>query len=84
MKAITGWNSPNTGATNESGFTGLPGGARYIFGAYGGIGYYGYWWSSTENVSLSAWIRILYYDGSYVSRSNYDKPSGFSVRCVRD
>ncbi|MCB9001260.1 MAG: fibrobacter succinogenes major paralogous domain-containing protein [Bacteroidales bacterium] len=44
----THWASPNTGATNETGFTALPGGYRGRGGAFGGIGGYGYWWSATE------------------------------------
>ena len=84
MKSTTGWNSPNTGATNESGFTGLPGGARSNDGTYSNIGSYGYWWSSTENYSSDAWYRGLGYYGSSVFRSYYNKRYGFSVRCVRD
>ena len=48
------------GGTNESGFTGLPGGYRSSDGYYYGIGYYGYWWSSTEGSTNSAWHRSLY------------------------
>ena len=84
MKSTTGWTSPNTGATNESGFTGLPGGNRYFDGSYFNFGNFGNWWSSTENDSSSAWNRILYSNYSSVSRGNGNKQSGFSVRCVRD
>jgi uncharacterized protein (TIGR02145 family) len=84
MKSSTGWNAPNTGATNSSGFTGLPGGYRGGDGPYYYVGYGGYWWSSTEYDSTSAWYRILSYDGSDVSRGNYNEQGGFSVRCVRD
>ena len=85
MKATSGWNSPNTGATNESGFTGFSGGYRDYDGAYSGIGTYNYWWSSTENVSYSAWNRILYYNMSIVDRDGSNgKQNGFSVRCVLD
>ncbi len=48
MKATTLWNSPNTGATNSSGFTGLPGGIRNRFGSIFDIGFNGNWWSSSE------------------------------------
>ena len=83
------WNSPNTGATNESGFTALPGGYRGS-GYYGGMGNYGgYFWSSTGYDSGYAWYRELSYDSSEVGRSYYyyyygSKRDGFSVRCVRD
>ena len=49
IEAGTGlWYAPNTGATNSSGFTALPGGHRYDFGGFCGLGYYAYFWSSTE------------------------------------
>jgi uncharacterized protein (TIGR02145 family) len=79
------WNSPNTGATNESGFTGLPGGYRdYDNGYYYYMGLIGYFWSSTENSSNSAWNRVLNCSSSEVYRYNSNKRNGFSVRCVRD
>jgi uncharacterized protein (TIGR02145 family) len=87
MKATTGWNSPNNGATNESGFTGLPGGYRSKNGTYNFIGTNGYWWSSTEVYSFSAWTRILNYDNSDLGIFNTtsdNKHYGFSVRCLHD
>jgi uncharacterized protein (TIGR02145 family) len=78
----THWKSPNTGATNESGFTALPGGDRDYDGTYGSIGVYGYWWSSTEYSSLGAWYRTMHYGDAGVSRLNYGKRSDFSVRCL--
>jgi uncharacterized protein (TIGR02145 family) len=85
MKATIGWNSPNTGATNESGFTGFPGGYRLNNGGYGGIGVNGYWWSSTALDSGRAWYRGLNFTSSNVFRdSGSNKRDGYSVRCVRD
>ncbi len=85
MKATTGWNSPNTGATNESGFTALPGGNRYYSGSYGNIDIYCYLWSSTQLDDVVAWSRGLNYNYTDLDR-NYGgrKQDGFSVRCVRD
>jgi len=80
----THWNSPNTGATNSSGFTGLPGGARNNDGSFCFIGGDGYFWSSAEYSSLYAWGRGLGYGGAFVDRSNANKDYGFSVRCLRD
>ncbi|HOG37272.1 MAG TPA: FISUMP domain-containing protein, partial [Paludibacteraceae bacterium] len=80
----THWASPNTGATNETGFTALPGGNRDYHGAFYGIGYYGSWWSASERGTYTAWYRNMLYFDSNVGRSNYDKEVGFSVRCVRD
>lgn len=78
------WNSPNTGATNESGFTALPGGRRLYNGTFDNIGYYGFWWSSTQLDTDGAWCRNLGDDGSYVGGDGYYRASGFSVRCLRD
>ena len=84
MKATTLWLVPNTGATNSSGFTGLPGGYRNFFGPFYYIGYYGYWWSSTEDYTSNVWYRLLDCSASSVARSLGNKDGGFSVRCVRD
>jgi uncharacterized protein (TIGR02145 family) len=85
MKSTTGWNSPNTGATNSSGFAGLPGGVRNSDGTFVDIGNNGYWWSFTEYNTTDSWYRSLYYASGNVVRSyGGSKRVGFSVRCVRD
>ena len=81
---IAHWISPNTGATNSSGFAGLPGGFRSYDGSFNDVGGGGYWWSSTNNDTNNAWALNLYFanDDSY---RFYDyKLYGFSVRCLRD
>lgn len=78
------WISPNTGATNSSGFAGLPGGNLNGIGTFDLIGNNGYWWSSTELDNTVAWDRFLYYNNSNVYRANNLKTNGFSVRCLRD
>ena len=86
MKEVgtSNWNYPNTDATNASLFTGLPGGNRSGNGGYYGVGYDGYWWSSTEDSTGSAWTRGLF-SGSGVAASYNDvKADGLSVRCLRD
>lgn len=84
IKSTSDWVANGNG-TNESGFTGLPGGARDILGTFGGfIGYYGYWWSSTEVNASSAWVRRLNYANEYVERDGGPKGKGFSVRCLKD
>jgi uncharacterized protein (TIGR02145 family) len=80
----THWNSPNEGATNESGFTGLPGGIRMSIGAFSGIGGSGTWWSSTEESSTFVHDRGLSANGSWVSVGTFIKPMGLSARCVND
>ena len=78
------WQSPNTGATNESGYTALPGGYRRPDGTFLNLKKNGYWWSSTESSSVNAFYSLLFYDSSYAERVNSDKRSGFSVRCLLD
>ena len=77
------WNSPNTGATNESGFSGLPGGLRADNGVFALIGLEGDWGSSTEDGSR-AWVRRLFASGGTVGRTKISKKEGLSVRCLRD
>jgi uncharacterized protein (TIGR02145 family) len=75
-------NDPEFGS---SGFDFLPGGYRAsLNGHFYALGYYGYFWSSTESSTNYAWYRRLYYDDTDVSRGYYYKRYGFSVRCVRD
>jgi len=81
---ITHWQPPNIGATNESGFTALPGGNRSISGAFGSIGYNSGWWSSTESSTTAAPCRTLNYDASNVGRGDLLKMVGLYVRCLRD
>jgi uncharacterized protein (TIGR02145 family) len=78
------WQSPNTDATNESGFSGLPGGGRDDMGSFGSIGGDGFWWSSTEFGTGLAWYRNLRYLNGSVGRFSLNKPFGLSVRCLRD
>ncbi|MCX6335640.1 MAG: T9SS type A sorting domain-containing protein [Bacteroidia bacterium] len=80
----THWISPNTGATNETGFTALPGGSRHYDGTYYYVGYGGYWWSSTEYSATTAWYRHMTYYNTNVLRGDYDKRNGFSVRCMKN
>lgn len=80
----THWLAPNNGATNESGFSALPGGYRFWDGDFHDMGYYAVFWSYTEHDSGHAWHRYLNYDYSQVCRDYLDKRRGFSVRCVRD
>jgi len=78
---ISHWTSPNSGATNESGFTGLPGSFRNFRGYFTCcIGSAGEWWTTTPQMGV---------DLSYLSLSvrfinAFPNISGLSVRCVRD
>ena len=70
--------------TNSSGFNGLPGGFRFNDGTFSNVGWYGYWWSSIESSTSSAWSRTLGYDVGDVASGNSNKGGGFYVRCLRD
>jgi len=85
MKSTIGWNSPNTGATNSSGFAGLPGGYCGGDGKFYKVGLNGVWWSSSELDITYASHRFLYYLNASVGI--YDdgvKSSGFSIRCIKN
>ncbi len=79
------WFEPNGGATNETGFTGLPGGARdYGGGNFNSVGSMGHFWSSSESGFITAWSWALWYYNSFIARGSDGKSYGFSVRCVKD
>ena len=78
------WLFPNTGATNETGFTALPSGYRYPNGLFSIVGTYGGWWSSSKDSTSFAYYRLIYSDFRSVHRVNTDKQFGFSVRCLQD
>lgn len=78
------WNSPNIDATNETGFTAIPGGGRWMIGRFDLLGRNGYMWSTTEDLILEAvtW-RIGNGKGS-LERVGTLKNNGFNVRCLKD
>ncbi len=78
------WISPNTGATNYSGFKALPGGYRYDLGIFYDIRNLGDWWTSTEFSTTVAWHRVLYYNSAQIYRYVNFKTNGCSVRCLKD
>ncbi len=77
------WTTPNLGATNTSGFTGLPGGWHHTSGLFNAIGIYGNFWSSTE-YPTHAWYWSLDFNNESLHRYNNPKDFGYSVRCVKD
>ena len=80
----THWSSPNTGATNESGFTALPGGYRRNSGTFRGEGNIADFWCSMEYNESNAWRHSLQYNTAQVFRGFYAKEGGLSIRCVKD
>lgn len=86
MKTTTGWELPNTGATNESGFSALPAGYRWFNdGTFTGLTFYAGWWTATPFDVDNAWYYFATHTSAGLSRNyTFGKRRGFSVRCIRD
>jgi uncharacterized protein (TIGR02145 family) len=81
------WTNPNTGATNETGFSALPAGARIVNGtaSFININKNGAWWTATDDVGTpNAWFEYVSYKNTGFYYLNPPKSSGCSVRCVKD
>ena len=78
------WYVPNTGATNSSGFTALPGGYRINYGTFYSLGNVAYFWSASDTATVNAWNYILDANNGELSRIFSLKTNGFSIRCCRD
>ena len=82
------WKTPNTEASNESGFSALPGGYRSYNGTFNLMRIDGFWWSSSEKSWYGSLNTVIYrnlkYDGSDLYREVAVKANGFSVRCVQN
>jgi uncharacterized protein (TIGR02145 family) len=83
LKSLSFWANPNVGATNESGFSALPGGYRRDLGEFGYLGNRGWWWCPDVPNSLS-WYRNIIDGSAGIGRASTTKTHGFSVRCVKD
>jgi uncharacterized protein (TIGR02145 family) len=91
LKAASSWNSYGNGQNNNGNgqdtydFAALPGGCGYSDGSFNNVGYYGYWWSSSERGSgQKTYIRLMYYSTKKAGWGYYDKSNLYSVRCVQD
>ena len=78
------WQNPNTDASNESGFSGLPGGYRNYFGTFNLLSELGFWWSTSNINTDSAGNYTLNYSNRYFTSVINDKRAGQSVRCLKD
>ena len=78
------WSSPNTGATNETGFTALPGGNRRYDGFFSGPRGNGNWRTSSEYDDNQVWYRYIFYYSGYIYRNITNMQAGYSIRCVSD
>jgi uncharacterized protein (TIGR02145 family) len=77
------WMEPNTGATNESGFTGLPSGGE-IDNSFDNLGRTAYFWTSTLHNDQYAWYPVLLNNTTTANMGYTDDPFKFCVRCIRD
>ncbi|MFC2129444.1 fibrobacter succinogenes major paralogous domain-containing protein [Bacteroidota bacterium] len=78
------WSFPNTGGTDDYGFTALPASYRYHVGTFGPVGNNAYFWTSTQSAASSAWYKYIYYNSVDVTTTSLGMDSGVSVRCVKD
>jgi len=78
------WQSPNTDATDDYGFAGLPGGIR--LGDFFGLGMEGNYWSSTQDINSTSYgkYRLLYHDNAWMGNGSARKYGGLSIRCLKD
>lgn len=79
------WFSPNLGATNESGFSALPGGQR-VYTSFSNITYFGHWWSSSvkSDDATRPWVRYMSHLNTEIKRYSSTFYGGYSIRCVRE
>jgi uncharacterized protein (TIGR02145 family) len=81
------WRAPNVDATNESNFSGLPGGIRnHDTGEFVSFTFAGVWWSTTvdDDNPDNVWYSLLSFEFADFHRNHFPKGTGFSVRCVKD
>ncbi|MDP4263219.1 MAG: FISUMP domain-containing protein [Bacteroidota bacterium] len=85
LKSLDKWLSPNTGATDESGFAAIPAGSRYHSdGSFNNLGDHACFWSSSKFGDMEGWFFYVNHDRNNIYRNRLRNTSGFSVRCVRD
>jgi uncharacterized protein (TIGR02145 family) len=84
LKSLNGWVTPNVGATDSLGFSGLPGGLRNASGAYGNVGFRGTWWSDRQIDTTFSGSRFLTNDGSQFNAAGINKTFGVSVRLIKE
>jgi uncharacterized protein (TIGR02145 family) len=78
------WLAPNTGATNESGFSALPGGYSFTSGGFSDLGESTWFWSATQSSASEANEFFLVFGSQSISECPFSKAFGEAVRCVKD
>jgi uncharacterized protein (TIGR02145 family) len=89
LRSMSGWNwndvnNVSGNGMDSYGFSALPGGLRYSAGDFYNAGYYGYWWTATEDDGSNAYGRGMDYYGDLADEYDYNKSNGLSVRCIAD
>ena len=78
------WNF-NSDATNESGFTALPGGTRFSYGMFWGANHAGVFWTTTPYINpIYSRVIVIYGDRPNIDYHTQEKESGQSIRCIKD
>lgn len=78
------WLIPNTGATNETGFSGLANGSRRNTGEFDDLGKYANFYTSTMAAGSNLYYRALYYNDPLINIKTYNENYGFAIRCIKD
>ncbi len=81
---ISHWLAPNTGATNETGFTAVANGYRHGFGYYDNLGHNAYFWTNTTHISGNSWERSIPHDSTNLLPEYFGRNTGMAVRCIKD
>lgn len=83
---LSHWSTPNTGATNSTGFTALPSGARGMDGSFISLFTHAFFYTSTFDYLMyyQPEAFFLSYDTSSVTNLTLPENTGASVRCVKD
>ncbi len=84
---ITHWTSPNTSATNTTGFTALPGGYMGNANSSSNLNDQGYFWTSTpiSGGGSTNYIRYLIFSsGTFTESNSFVLGGGVSVRCIKN
>ncbi len=85
LKETSGWNSPNTGATDAVSFSALPGGYCDTLGVFKNLGTYGHWWTSRDSASMNKkWFAVMSSTNATAGASIINGGNAMSCRCVKD
>jgi uncharacterized protein (TIGR02145 family) len=85
LKSVSGWYPPNVGASNSSGFNGLPNGKRNHDATFEQIGNFAPYWSSSEDIATNfGWLYYLSTFDAASVRDDFFKNAAFAIRCIKD